>query len=123
MKFYYLLAILLLAGCAGPSPVIPDNPEQAWQLHQHQLSQVQDWRMNGRLSVIHGVEAWYFSVKWRQQEDDYEIFIAGPFGVGQVKLTGDSDRVMLRDADKQVYTIIITDIMTRKLEDTQHQTQ
>ena len=98
-----LSLILLVMGCAAPLPVPPADVEAAWQSRQQHLNQMNDWRLNGRLAITRGAEAWHLKVNWRQKQDGYEIFLSGPFGAGQVKLVGNHDGVVLRDAERHAY--------------------
>jgi outer membrane lipoprotein LolB len=98
-----LLPILLMAGCAAPLPAPSVDPEATWQSRQQHLKNMNDWRLNGRLAITRGAEAWYLKVNWRQKQNGYVIFISGPFGAGQVKLTGNPEGVELRDAERNAY--------------------
>ena len=95
--------ILLVMGCAAPLPVPPVDAEAAWQSRQLALNSMNDWRLNGRLAITRGAEAWHLKVNWRQKQDGYEIFLSGPFGTGQVKLVGNHDGVVLRDTERHAY--------------------
>ena len=104
MRVLAVCAILLgLAGCAGPA-VKPADRQLAWQARQQSLEQLTGWRMSGRVSIVRGSESWHLNVRWRQADDSYDIFLSGPFGAGQARLTGEADRVVLYDADQQVYS-------------------
>lgn len=99
----FLLLPLLVVGCAAPLPAPPADAEATWQSRQQLLTKMTDWRLNGRLAITRGAEAWHLKVNWRQKQSGYEIFLSGPFGAGQVKLTGNSDGVVLRDAERHAY--------------------
>ena len=101
-RLLFLSFILLLTGCAAPMPVPPADPQAAWKARQQDLSKVNDWRLNGRLAVTRGSEAWHLKVNWRQKPEGYEIYLSGPFGAG-VKLVGDPQQVVLHDADHHAY--------------------
>ena len=95
--------ILLIAGCAAPMPVPPADPEATWQSRQQDLATVNDWRLNGRLAITRGSEAWHLKVNWRQKPEGYEIFLSGPFGAG-VKLVGNPQGVVLHDSEQHAYS-------------------
>ncbi len=97
-----LSLILLIAGCAAPLPVPPADPEATWQSRQQDLSRVNDWRLNGRLAITRGSEAWHLKVNWRQKPECYEIYLSGPFGAA-VKLVGNPQSVVLHDAEQHAY--------------------
>ncbi len=98
----FLSIILLITGCAAPMPAPPADPEATWQTRQHELNKVKDWRMNGRLAITRGSEAWHLKVNWRQKPEGYEILLSGPFGAG-VKLVGSPQSVVLHDAEHHAY--------------------
>lgn len=102
-----LVFCLLLAGCAStpPSPVLAPvaSPELTWQSRQVQLNALHHWHLSGRVSVANKDEAWQLNVIWQQQADHYEIQIAGPFGMGKVRLQGSQDGVSLYDSDGHAY--------------------
>lgn len=82
------MAVLLVAGCAtAPKPDKPDA--RAWELRQETLSSVEQWRLGGRISVRTGEEAAHGRLQWRQEGDNYDVRISGPFGSGSVRLAGD----------------------------------
>ena len=104
MRYLALLTfILLIAGCAAPMPVPPADPETTWQSRQQDLATVNDWRLNGRLAITRGSEAWHLKVNWRQKPEGYEIFLSGPFGAG-VKLVGNPQGVVLHDSEQHAYS-------------------
>lgn len=98
-----LLLPLLVVGCAAPVRVPPADADLAWQSRQQHLTKMNDWRLNGRLAITRGSEAWHLKVNWRQKQNGYVIFLSGPFGAGQVKLTGNPEGVVLRDAERHAY--------------------
>lgn len=104
MRLVAVFAVLLgLAGCAGPA-VKPADRHLAWEARQQSLTQLTQWRMSGRLSIVRGSESWHLNVRWRQAGGSYDIFLSGPFGAGQARLTGSDERVVLYDAGQHVYT-------------------
>jgi outer membrane lipoprotein LolB len=104
MKRLLPVLVLLLAGCAAPGPPVPPDAAAAWQARQQSLQSLQHWQLAGRVAVIQEPEAWHLKVRWQHGPDRYEILLAGPFGSGQVKLTGSDGRVLLQDAEHRSYT-------------------
>jgi len=104
-NYLWLLAVVLLAGCAGvpeePPPV--DNPASVWQARRSELSRIAYWHLSGRLAVSNGSEAWHINLDWLQRGDDYQIQLNGPFGAGKVRLIGNAYGVELRDSDNKSF--------------------
>ena len=98
---------LLLAGCAGapptPEPEPVASPEITWQSRQLQLNALQRWQLSGRVMVSNEEDAWQLNVIWQQHDDNYDIKISGPFGMGKVRLQGSEDGVFLYDGDGHAY--------------------
>ncbi len=98
--------LLLLVGCANvpfpPEPV--DSPEQSWETRQKQLGELKNWQLSGRVIVSNNEnDAWRLDVIWQQQQDNYQIQISGPLGMGKVRLHGSDDGVFFYDSDGRAY--------------------
>lgn len=96
---------LALVGCeAIPElPVFADGGA-AWQQHHASITGLQQWRIDGRLAINNGEQAWNLNLQWQQQGDNYLIDLSGPFGSGHVQLQGGQQGVVLRDNDQQTFT-------------------
>ncbi len=99
MRPLWPLAFLLLAGCAGPAVVPVESPERTWAERATALSAIDTWELRGRVSVAEGDVAWHLKLFWQQSADGFRMDLAGPFGAGAVKLSGNRDGVLLRDAN------------------------
>ncbi|VAX09405.1 hypothetical protein MNBD_GAMMA25-963 [hydrothermal vent metagenome] len=98
--------LLLLAGCASvPLPSEPvTSPEQSWETRQQQLGELKNWQLSGRVIISNNEnDAWRLDVIWQQQQDNYEIQISGPLGMGKVRLHGSNDGVFFYDSDGRAY--------------------
>lgn len=98
-----LLAGVWLAGCTAP-PQMDRAAPQSREARQQQLEEIGAWQVKGRVAIINGAEAWHLNVIWRQDEDDYQIELWGPFGSGRVQLEGDAQGVRLSDSQQQIYS-------------------
>jgi len=111
VRFFYIAVLsLLLSGCEVLEQlevIPPQNPPQTasgtQQAHQLQLSKLNQWNLNGRLSIRQGDEAWHASIRWAQTEDAYAIDIVGPLGQGALNLTGGTQQVVLRTSKNEVF--------------------
>ena len=102
MKYLALPLLLLLTACSS-APERPDNglsPEENWQLRQQQLSQLEQWKLSGRLAVLNDHEAWHMTLEWQQRADHYAMNIIAPLGQGSVQLQGDAHGVVLQTEDE-----------------------
>lgn len=58
-----------------------------WNEHVTSLERAQAWQLDGRAAVALGQQGWQASLDWRQREDESELHLAGPFGVGALAIT------------------------------------
>ena len=100
----FLMAVMSLTACTTPSQhAFVADPDKKWQQRKIQLSNINDWHMNGRVAIINGVESWHLSMVWQRHGDKYILDLSGPFGVGHVQLTGSDEGVVLVDGDKNYF--------------------
>lgn len=101
-----LLLCLLLSACSSvpfmnssaPSPA-PEPETSPWETRKARLEKLQDWDLTGRIAIKEGSQGWQASVRWQQQGDRYVIDLIGPFGQGQVKISGNPSGVQLRQGN------------------------
>lgn len=105
MRILLIALLALLAGCAPlMERPVPHDTEQAWQLHQHQIADIDSWFLRGRLAIRDDRESWTASLHWRQQPAEYVMRLLAPLGQGTVELRGDQDFVSLLTTDNQLLT-------------------
>lgn len=103
-KYLFVLVALLQAGCASvPEPPPVEHPDLVWQQRRAELSRIAYWHLTGRVAVTNGDEAWHINMDWKQEGDDYQILLNGPFGAGKVKLIGNAQGVELHDSDNHTF--------------------
>lgn len=103
-RFIFLLAVISLTACttAPPHKFVAD-PDKKWEQRKLELSEINDWLLNGRVAIINGEESWHLSMEWQRHNDKYILDLSGPFGVGHAQLTGTNEGVILVDADKNYF--------------------
>jgi outer membrane lipoprotein LolB len=104
-KCLLALSFLFLSACATiEQPRLADSElELLWQTRQQQLTQIKQWRIQGRTFFTQGHEAWNASLRWQQHNERYQIQLLGPFSQGGVILEGDDSHAILTFADGQQY--------------------
>jgi len=96
------LALLLLLTACTIVEEVPDSLNTgSWQAHQASLQGMHHWFATGRAAINNGTESWHVNMLWLQQGNNYQIRLFGPFGAGQVQLTGNSDQVELLTSDNE----------------------
>ena len=98
-----VLLSLLLSSCAVQTPVVKAPVDKSslllWQERSARLSEISNWNLSGRIAIQKQKESGSASLKWRQQNEKFEIDIIGPFGKGTVELRGNDSGVSMQDAD------------------------
>ena len=106
MRFLSVAISLLLLSACTTSPLLPTvgDPQQAWQERKQVLSAIDHFRISGRMSISRDVEAWHINLVWKQSGDHYDIQLSGPFGAGQVRLSGNGQGpVLLETSEGKFY--------------------
>ena len=89
LRISFLLLSLMLSSCAF---LTPQGGQQALQ---QQLAAINHWQVRGKLSVTSPEESVTGYLTWKQQQQNYQLFITGPFGQGSSQLTGSADQAEL----------------------------
>jgi outer membrane lipoprotein LolB len=64
---------------------------------------INDWKLQGRISLTRGEQGWHAGLDWENHADRYRLLVSGPLGQGAMQLTGSAQGVTLVDADGKVY--------------------
>lgn len=103
-RLIFLLAVISLTACSSiPPHALVADPDKKWEQRKSELSEINDWALNGRIAIIDGEESWHLTMEWQRHGDKYTLDLSGPFGAGHAQLTGSSDGVMLVDADNNYF--------------------
>jgi outer membrane lipoprotein LolB len=95
---------VILAGCSTmPAKQAANNQKMSWVHRQNQLANIQNWKINGAVSITNDGHGQTASVVWTQVKNHYDIAIYGPFGAGRVTLTGQPNSVILTSGSKRYY--------------------
>ena len=103
MRYFFILA-LLLSGCAQLPP-LPLTP----------ASQLDSWRLTGRIAILTGQDSWIAKMYWHQQGAAYQIRLNAPTGQGAFLITGNNKGVMIRTAEQKTFSAPDPDTLIRKV--------
>ncbi len=92
MKRFLLILVVFLSACVS-LPKLPPLP----------ASQLDAWRLKGRIAISSDSENWTASVYWQQQGPTYQLRLNMPLGQGALLLEGDEKEVIMRTADNKTY--------------------
>jgi outer membrane lipoprotein LolB len=94
---FALLSLLLLSGCASLSTsysnvdtYLPDNEQRLQALTQ--------WSIRGKVGIQSPQTNGSATLDWQQHEQNYQIHLFGPMGMGSIYLVGKPQEVNLRDS-------------------------
>jgi outer membrane lipoprotein LolB len=98
---FLLLAFLLLQGCSLLKH--SERTEQAWEAHRAQLTQVDRFTLQARVSSggVFGVKG---NLTWRQAPDAFDMRVAGPFGIGAATISGRGREIEIRTSKRSFVT-------------------
>lgn len=62
---------------------------------QQQLDHLNHWQVRGKLSVVSSDASNTGYLTWKQNQQEYDLYIAGPFGAGSSRLQGNQQQASL----------------------------
>lgn len=111
-----LAGVLGLAACAVGPREVPDDRDAAWADLRAQLEALESWHAEGRLSVNMSGDGGSAGFDWRERADGrFTLHLAGPWGQGVARLSGDDQRVELDTGEGQVITGADASVLLRDL--------
>lgn len=100
MKKLLPLLLLLLAGCETLAPRVEGPADlDTWQARQAWLTELREWRLEGRAAIATADDGWNANVDWVQLGDHISLRFSGPLGVGSARIDGTPDAVEVLTAD------------------------
>ena len=81
-RLLMLTAAMLLSACAS---LLPSGGQDGLQ---SRLSGLERWQVRGKLSVVSPDDSVTGYLTWAQDQQQYDLFISGPFGSGASRLSG-----------------------------------
>ncbi|MDH5446121.1 MAG: lipoprotein insertase outer membrane protein LolB [Gammaproteobacteria bacterium] len=101
IRALFFLLLLFQAACTTVQEVPDSLNTGSWQAHKASLDDMNHWFATGRAAINNGSESWHVNLLWLQQGDDYKIRLFGPFGAGQVQITGNEEQSELQTSDDE----------------------
>jgi outer membrane lipoprotein LolB len=98
-KALLLIAVFILGACAV-QPQIQSTGPSDWQAYQLRVSQLNDWRLAGKLGFRGPDNGGSASVNWRQRQENFQLQLSGPFGAGSATLSGNQQIAEMLYQDK-----------------------
>lgn len=99
MRRIAVLSLLVLMSACTTQPVVSPGEAQAlWHKRQQTLAQLQQWKLNGRISLVTPSEAWQADLLWAQQRQEFDIKLIAPLGQGTLILRGGPGGAELRSS-------------------------
>lgn len=110
--FLIILALAVLASACVTPPERPLVPGVDWLERREMLQEIEEFRMEGRLSLNTGRRGYSGTVSWEQNDDIVDFRFRGPFGFGGFRIHGDpgqlrvkttaGDELLLRDPEREM---------------------
>jgi outer membrane lipoprotein LolB len=92
------LAILLLAGCAGPATRVPGDV--SWADHSAELQQLTSWTIEGKLALRTAEQAESATMRWLQQGASTHLSLSGPMGINATTIHSDGRLLEIQQGDQ-----------------------
>lgn len=110
-RLILLVALLLMAGCAGQGTrdIDPPGDSQAdWEAHSQRLQQLEQWQANGKLAMRTTDRAESATLVWQQRGDNTVLQLSGPVGLSATTITSDGRQMEIRQGNE----VSVLDIST-----------
>jgi len=92
-------SVLLLAALTGCKTLPPAPPESApWDVRKAALQARDRFDLKGRIAVAVAQEGFNAKLRWHQRDDQSELSLDGPLGVGGVRITSNGDSLKVLNA-------------------------
>jgi outer membrane lipoprotein LolB len=91
IKLILITAVIILSTACSlqPQTVAPaSSAAGSWQQHQQRMAELDEWKLTGKLGFRAPQQGGSAALQWTQKENNYQMLISGPFGVGSAKIAG-----------------------------------
>jgi outer membrane lipoprotein LolB len=90
-----LIGCCALAACATTRTVAPSTQ---WAQRAGELQRASDWQLDGRAAAALGTQGWQATLSWHQADQNAEVHLSGPFGIGALVLKQTPEGLSLNGA-------------------------
>lgn len=101
MRLGLCMLAVALNGCAlFSTPAAPEAPDKAaWLERRAEYSRISQWTVRARMATA--LFGWSGSLQWQQQEDDLQLAVSGPLGLGGFRAQGSLQHVEVETSDQK----------------------
>jgi len=79
--FKIAVTVFFLSGCST-QPTVPLASTVSWQQHSAQITELNQWQVDGKLGFKSADQGGSANLNWSQSQQQYELSLRGPFGAG-----------------------------------------
>ena len=94
-----LLIVFALSACTMQPQTRTSEPSD-WQAYQLRVSQLNNWRLAGKLGFRAPETGGSASVNWQQRKNNFQLELSGPFGAGSTTISGNQKIAEMLYQDK-----------------------
>ncbi|MFK8068011.1 MAG: lipoprotein insertase outer membrane protein LolB [Gammaproteobacteria bacterium] len=120
MRIFFLgLVFFVISGCANLNLPLPKLTTESpvfdqWEAHKIHISELKYWRMNSRAFIQSKDDGFASSIRWKQQDQLYDIRFTAPFSQGLYHLSGAPENVSILLPDGTEQTAIDPETLMNK---------
>ena len=119
LRLLFIGLILSLSACVTPpeKPAYPTidsaQQQQITQYRRSRLEPVDVWNIKGRIAIQYAKDGFSAGLRWRQEQDTFNISLTDPLGRVAARLEGNDQQVML-SAQGETYSADSPDQLMQK---------
>lgn len=114
MRGSWILAALLLAGCAAIEPAPPMAPPAAYQQHAERIAAIRTFALNGRIAVLTEKKGFSGGMRWYHHAEGDEVGFYSPIGTQLGQISASAEGVTLTTSDKKTYSAENAEVLTQQ---------
>jgi outer membrane lipoprotein LolB len=94
-KIAVISIITILYGCGTITPGHDTTQTSNWKIHQASIFSHNRWQAVAKMSVQSPQYSGSVRLDWKQLDENFSIILAGPLGLQNILMTGDSDEAVI----------------------------